>query len=45
MLHFFELLLYYHEITHEIKKDHPDHPSLIEILNVLVQVSENLLDE
>ena len=39
------MLFYYHEITHEIKQENPDHPTLIEMLNILVQVSEDLLEE
>ena len=43
LTHLLQFLFYYHEITHTIEKQNPDDPKLIQMLPVLVKMSERYL--
>ena len=45
LTHLLQFLFYYHEITHTIEKQNPDDPKLIQMLPVLVKVSERYLKD
>ena len=43
--HLLQFLFFYHEITYTIKKKNPDDPKLIQMLPILVKISERFLKE